>query len=75
VAPDRIFEHFIQSDVTQEFAWSFWTDVRHWALDADRESIESEGVFAAGTRGVAHSKSSGMVDWKIAKAQFGKRCH
>jgi hypothetical protein len=75
VAPDRIFEHSIQSDLTPEFAWNFWTDVRHWALDADMESIEIEGVFAAGTRGVTHSKSSGMVEWQIAKAQFGKRCH
>jgi hypothetical protein len=34
-------------------------------------SRSKEGVFAAGTRGVIHSKSSGMVDWQIAKAQFG----
>jgi len=72
VPPDWIFEHCVQCDVTPEFAWDFWTDVSHWALDADVKSIEIDGAFAAGTRGVTHSKSSGRLEWRIAEAQFGK---
>jgi len=71
-APARELEHSIQCDVTPEFAWNFWTDVRHWAMDADVESIEIDGPFAAGTRGVTKSKLSGRLEWRIAKAQFGK---
>lgn len=32
-APAWEFEHSIQGDVSTEFAWNFWTDVGHWALD------------------------------------------
>ena len=70
--PEWTFEHSLQCKVSPEFAWDFWTDVRHWALDADVDSIEIDGPFAAGTRGVTHSKSSGRLEWRIVAAQFGK---
>jgi len=41
------FEHSIDCRVSAEFAWAFWTNVRNWALDADVESIEIDGPFAA----------------------------
>jgi len=68
--PAWTFEHSVQCDVRPEFAWDFWTDVRHWALDADVESIEVDGPFAAGTRGVTHSKTSGRLEWRIGQARF-----
>ena len=68
--PAWTFEHSVQCDVSPVFAWAFWTDVRRWALDADVESIEVDGPFAPGTRGVTHSKSSGRLEWRIAQARF-----
>jgi hypothetical protein len=59
------FAHTIECGVSPEFAWNFWTNVRNWALDADIESVELLGTFAAGGRGVTHSKSSGKVEWRI----------
>jgi len=70
--PAWVFEHSVQCDVTAEFAWQFWTDVKNWALDADVETIEIGGPFAAGTRGVTNSKSSGRIEWRIAEIQPGR---
>jgi len=36
-------------------------------LDADVDSIEIQGEFAAGTCGVTHSKSSGRIDWRVTE--------
>jgi hypothetical protein len=63
------FEHSVECGVTVEFAWKFWTDVRNWALDADVQSIEIDGPFAAGARGFTNSKSSGRVDWRVVEAR------
>lgn len=60
-----VFEHAIESGVSVQFAWNFWTNVRNWLLDADVVSIEIDGEFAAGTNGVTHSKSSGKINWRI----------
>jgi hypothetical protein len=66
------FEHSVDCGVTVEFAWNFWTDVRNWVLDADVESVEIDGPFAAGTRGFTSSKSSGRVEWRIVEAKIGR---
>ena len=70
--PEWTFEHSIDCGVAAEFAWSFWTNVSNWVLDADVESIEIDGPFAAGARGVTNSKSSGRVEWRIAEVQPGR---
>jgi hypothetical protein len=67
-----VFEHSVVCPVTVEFAWNFWTDVRNWALDVDVESVEIDGPFAAGTRGLTNSKSSGQVEWRIVEARIGR---
>lgn len=67
-----MFEHSVACDVPVEFAWRFWTDVSNWSLDPDVESVEIDGPFAAGARGVTNSKSSGRVDWRIAEAENGR---
>lgn len=38
-----VFEHAIESGVSVQFAWNFWTNVRNWLLDADVVSIEIDG--------------------------------
>lgn len=65
--PQWVFEHALQCEVSIQFAWNFWTNVSNWGPDADVESIELHGEFAAGTSGVTHSKSSGRIDWRIAQ--------
>lgn len=66
------FEHSINCDVSSEFAWDFWANVRNWTLDADVESVEIDGPFAAGARGFTNSKSSGRVEWRIVDVQPGR---
>ena len=66
------FEHSIDCGVTAEFAWTFWTNVSNWVLDADVESVEIDGPFCAGARGFTNSKSAGCVEWRIAEVQAGK---
>jgi hypothetical protein len=70
--PAWTFEHSIDCGVTAGFAWTFWTNVSNWALDADVESIEIDGPFAAGTQGFTNSKSSGRVEWRIVEVQTGR---
>ena len=66
------FEHSVECNAPVEVAWAYWTDVQNWRLDADVESIEIDGPFAAGTRGRTHSKSSGLVEWRIVEASPGR---
>ena len=50
-------------------AWQFWTTVDNWRLDADVESIELDGAFEAGSRGVTVSRRSGRIEWRIASVE------
>lgn len=64
-----IFEYSVDCGVPVGFAWSFWTDVSNWRLDPDVESVDVDGPFAAGARGVTNSRNSGRVEWRIVEAQ------
>jgi hypothetical protein len=66
------FEHSIECPVTREFAWRFWSTVSNWMLDSDVESVEINGPFASGSRGVTLSRSSGRIEWKLSGVQPGK---
>ena len=70
--PAWCFEYSVQCEATVEFAWSFWINVKNWALDLDIDSVEIDGPFAAGTRGRTHSRSSGRIEWCIAEVRAGK---
>ena len=67
-----MFQHSVECGVEVPFAWSFWTSVRNWALDTDIESVEINGPFVAGARGVTNSKSSGAMEWQIVEVAIGK---
>jgi Polyketide cyclase / dehydrase and lipid transport len=62
-------EYTVECPVTREFAWLFWSDVNNWRLDPDIESVELDGPFAAGSRGVTVSRRSGRVEWTLASVQ------
>ena len=66
------FEHSVHCRVPREWAWNFWTTVEHSALDADIDSVEIEGPFAPGARGLTRSKSSGGVEWRVADVEPGR---
>ena len=70
-APFWTFEHTVECRAPFDFAWAFWTDVDNWRLDSDVESVEIDGPFAAGARGVTKTKSSGLIEWRIAEAEVG----
>lgn len=70
--PEWTFEHTIESSVSSEFAWDFWTNVGNWVLDADIDSVEIQGAFVAGARGVTQSKSSGRIEWRVEELQPGR---
>jgi hypothetical protein len=65
-------EYSVLCPVSTEFAWEFWTNVSNWALDADVESVELDGDFRPGARGVTVSRSSGRIEWRIAETQAGR---
>lgn len=67
--PAWAFEHSVDCRVAADAAWRYWTNVVNWRLDADVESIEIDGPFAIGARGVTQSKSSGRIEWRIADVQ------
>ena len=72
MAPVWRFEFSINCAVPRDFAWSFWTDVRNWALDADVESVSLNGPFVAGTLGHTIGRSAGLIEWRIAEVQPGR---
>ena len=63
------FEHSVECPVPVSFAWQFWTTVDNWRLDADVESVELQGPFAAGSLGATVSQRSGRVEWRIAAVE------
>src|SRR6266571_4992649 len=65
------FEHSVQAHVTPEVAWAFWTDVRNWRFDPSLESVELDGPFAAGARGVTKPRGGEPIEWSIREAAPG----
>ena len=72
MVPAWRFEFSLDCAVTRDFAWSFWTDVRNWALDSDVESVSLNGPFVEGTSGHTESRAAGPIDWRIADVQHGR---
>src|SRR5215813_9775402 len=66
------YQHSLECPVYAGFAWRYWSDVRNWRLDADVESVELMGAFAAGTKGVTNTRSRGGVAWQLASVEDGK---
>jgi hypothetical protein len=66
------FEYGIECPVARGFAWRFWSTVSNWAFHSDVESVELNGAFASGSRGVTMSRSSGRTEWKLSGVQLEK---
>ena len=62
----------VDCEVTVEFAWDFWANVKNWILDPDVEAVEIDGPFAPGARGSTNSKSSGRMEWRLVEVRVGR---
>ena len=67
------FEYGMECPVARGIAWRFWTTASNWAFDSDIESVELNGPFTSGSRGVTRSRSSGRIEWKLGSGQPEKR--
>ncbi|MGH9940572.1 MAG: SRPBCC family protein [Blastocatellia bacterium] len=65
----REFEHSIEVQVNRDFAWRFWTNVANWAFDPSVESVELDGPFAAGAKGVTNPRGPAPVEWRLVEVQ------
>jgi Polyketide cyclase / dehydrase and lipid transport len=66
------FQHSVDAAVSREAAWRFWTNVNNWTLDSDIEWVWLEGGFCPGSKGTTKTKSSDLVQWRIAEVIEGK---
>src|SRR5262245_33854265 len=66
---DREFEHHVEVQVGRDFAWRFWTDVANWAFDPSVESVELDGPFAAGAKGVTKPRGQAPIEWRLVEVQ------
>jgi len=67
------FKHSVEASVGRQAAWEFWTTVKNWELDPAVESIELDGEFAAGSKGVTQTKGGvEPLAWKIKSVTPGE---
>lgn len=66
------FQHSVDAPVSRQAAWQFWTNVDNWTLDSDIEWVRLEGRFRPGSQGTTKTKSSAMVQWRIAEVIEGE---
>ncbi|MGW7453706.1 polyketide cyclase [Streptomyces sp. NPDC054787] len=67
------YEHSTETTVAPEAIWRLWADVETWGKwNADIESIEISGPFAAGTDIVMNPAGPDPVHLRIAEAVVGE---
>ncbi|WP_431895853.1 hypothetical protein [Nonomuraea sp. bgisy101] len=63
------YEHSVETDATPEAIWRLWADVERWrAWNADIESIQISGPFAAGAEIVMTPAGQDPVHLRVAEA-------
>jgi hypothetical protein len=55
--------HSVATEASQDFAWTYWTDVTNW--DDPPARFELDGPFAAGSRGKTHVPGQEPLRWLI----------
>ena len=64
------FEHSVECPVSRDFAWQFWTDISNWpVVDSSVESVQLDGPFATGARGITKPRDLPPVEWQIIEVQ------
>jgi Polyketide cyclase / dehydrase and lipid transport len=58
--------HSVDADVSAEFAWRYWTDIRNW--DDPPAKFELEGPFAVGTQGITRLPGQEPLRWSVREA-------
>ncbi|MFQ5740084.1 MAG: hypothetical protein ACE5JX_13840 [Acidobacteriota bacterium] len=60
-------EHWVETDASLGFAWSYWTEVRNW-VDPPAQ-FELDGPFAAGSQGTTLMPGQEPVRWRIREVR------
>ena len=55
--------HSVETEASQDFAWSYWTNVANW--DDPPARFELDGPFAAGSQGTTHLPGQEPIRWLI----------
>jgi len=55
--------HSVETEASQDFAWTYWTNVTNW--DDPPARFELDGPFAAGSRGTTHVPGQAPLRWLI----------
>ena len=66
------FNHSIETRVSREFAWRFWTDVENWSFDPAIEWVKLDGPFRVGAKGTTRMKGADLVNWEITDLKEGE---
>jgi len=56
-------KHSVETEASQDFAWTYWTNVTNW--DDPPARFELNGPFAAGSRGTTHVPGQAPFSWLI----------
>lgn len=59
------FEHSVNARAALDDAWEFWTNVDNWMLDPAIESIEIDGPFEKGARGLTRTVEGQRIEWTL----------
>jgi len=60
---DALLEHTVEANVSADFAWSFWTDVKNW--DDPPAQFALDGPFAEGARGTTILPGQPLLTWHV----------
>jgi hypothetical protein len=68
-----VYEHSVETNADPEAIWHLWADVENWGTwNADIESIQLSGPFAAGAEIVMTPAGQGPVRLRVAEATVGE---
>jgi hypothetical protein len=64
----------IESSLDRARAWNFWSNVTNWAkVDPGIQSVDLDGPFTSGTRGVTRISESAALHWQLAEVETGQK--
>ena len=55
--------HSVETEASQDFAWTYWTNVTNW--DDPPARFELDGPFVTGARGTTHVPGQADLRWLI----------
>jgi hypothetical protein len=62
-------EHSVEVDVSRDFAWNYWTDIRNWSDPPATFALD--GPFAPGSRGTTTIPGQEPLSWTLGPIEPG----